>query len=365
MCSLATVAHTFILFGNATRASIRQCHGPCSLAVYLGCGRLYHIGTNRQMNDRSEANEGVRALFSGVAPERPEEIEQILETIQYELADDRPALHLEATAFFGRGLVVLTNRTMQQIWLIAYLSWRTLREQSGFVIVALATRTPYDVSQHPKNDIYIKHVDRLGEDLTALRTADVGRNPWPSDVPRLDPQLSELRDEEDRAVYDLSCFAAAFVLLHETHHALKRARGETWGGVEEELECDRYATGFLLDRSDAYAIPRNFEPSKVFRKRAMGVFLGLAVTFESTEMGLWLASESHPSAYDRIRQLVQFVDPIISNEDDDFWIFASCVLLSRVRRGSQLPATIRFLSPRDLFYKALELIRIAERTCGE
>ena len=97
--------------------------------------------------------------------------------------------------------------------------------------------TPYEVRLHSRNDKYISLANRLGEALAALRTADAGNNPWPSDVPRLDPQLSELCDEEEHAAYDLGCFATAFLLLHETCHAQKRVRGEPEGGIAEEIDA--------------------------------------------------------------------------------------------------------------------------------
>jgi len=113
------------------------------------------------MNHKTNADDDVRALFLGTAPERPEDIAKLLETTQYERAHDRPAMHLEASAFFGKGLVVLTNRTMQQVWLIAYLTWRTLHEQSGFVVVSLIKNLPYDVRGH-EHDQFTANVDHLG-----------------------------------------------------------------------------------------------------------------------------------------------------------------------------------------------------------
>jgi hypothetical protein len=309
------------------------------------------------MSKQTNADEAVRALFMGTAPERPDGIAELLETTQYEVAHDRPALHLETTAFFGKGLVVLTDRTMQQIWLVAYLSWRALPEQSGFVIVSLATEIPYNACLNSKNDQHLALVDRLGQALAELRTADAGNNPWPPDVPRLDPQLSQLRDKQDRATYDLACFAASFVLLHETCHAQKRARGEAYGGIAEEIECDEYAIDFLLAGCSKYAEKNNYEPPQVYRKRSMGIFLGLAVAFESTERGLWLPSETHPSAHERIKQFVDIVDPNIPEPNDDFWIFACCVLLSMVRRHQRLPETIQFDSCRDLFHKVLAVMK--------
>lgn len=313
------------------------------------------------MSGHSSANEEAKALFLGTTPERAADVEELFKTVEYQLAHDRPAFHLEATAFFGRGLVVFTNRTMQQIWLIAYLSWKTLHEQSGFLIVALYTGCPYTTSVYEKNDLYLAQVDRLGEALASLRTA-AENPPWPSDVPRLDPQLSELRDEEDHAAYDLGCFATAFVLLHESEHAMKRSRGEDYDGIAEELECDRYALGFLLDQCHQYAGQNNYKGIEVLRKRTMGVFLGLAVMFESTEFGLWLPSDSHPSAYERIKQLIQFIDPLITDANDEFWVFASCVMLSKARRDGLLPGKIPFQSPRNLFEKLLEIVRFGKAT---
>jgi hypothetical protein len=164
------------------------------------------------MNQDTNADEEVRALFLGTAPEQSDEIEQIMTTTQFERAHDRPAMHLEASAFFGKGLVTLTDRTMQQVWLISYLTWRTLHEQSGFVIVARVFGLPYDV-RGDEHDGFTQNVDRLTDALTKLRDsseeADAQNHPWPADVPRLDPKLSNLHSVEDRAVYDLACFGCA------------------------------------------------------------------------------------------------------------------------------------------------------------
>lgn len=309
------------------------------------------------MRNETDATDLTKALFLGTTPERPEDVAKLLETTQYEFASDRPALHLEAAAFFGQGLVVLTPRTMQQIWLIAYLSWHTVQEQSGFVIVSLVKKRPYDVREYIKGDRFTAYVDRLNQSLAELRNADAGNNPWPSDVPQLDPELSQLRTKEERVIYELACFACSFLLLHETCHAQKRVREEPQGGIAEEIECDRFAIDFLLAGCDKYAEQNNHSPVEVRRKRAMGLFLGLAVILESTEQGLWSPSESHPSSYDRIKQFVEIVDSGIPDPDDPFWVFALCVLLSKLRRDQRLPLVVDFQSCRDLFFKTLAVLK--------
>ena len=90
----------------------------------------------------------------------------------------------------------------------------------------------------------------------------------------------------------------------------------------------------------------------------MGVFLALAVTFESKELGLWVPSVSHPSVYERLGGLIRVVEPVLSDWHDDFWVFACSIVLSKARRGNRIPETIPFRDCRDLFDKALELIRV-------
>jgi hypothetical protein len=309
------------------------------------------------MTENTNANEGVKALLLGTTPERPDDIANLLANTQFERVSDRPALHLEAISISGKGLVVFTDRTMQQIWLIAYLSWQTLREQTGFILVPLRGGRPYETKLFERNDRYISRVNALDRALSELRTSPSGEITWPSDVPRLDPTLSQLRDAEDRAAYELGCFAASFVMLHETHHAMKRSASEDYGGMTEELACDMFAIRFQLENNDEYAKLRTYDPTAVYRKRSIGLLFGLAVAFESTELGLWLPSRTHPMAYDRIKQLVNFVEPEITSPDDDFWVIGCCMLLSKARRHNRLPDEIPFQSCRDLFYKVLALMR--------
>lgn len=309
------------------------------------------------MSDDFDPTRETRALFVEVAPERTARIDELLQDVQYEIASDRPAMHLEATAILGKGLVVFTNRALQQVWLISYLAWRTLHEQSGFVIVALIKKLPYDLLiMRVEGDEYTDRVDRLGEALAALRNAEDSL-PWPDDVPKLTPDLSTLQDEEDVAAYDLARFACTFILLHETCHALKRIDSTPETGIEEEIECDRFAIDFLLSGCDKYAEQHGYDKVKVRRKRSMGVFLGLAVIFESTEYGLWSPSETHPSIYMRLRLVFNAVDPLMPDPDDPVWVYACCMLLSKMRRDRKLPGTIPFTSCRGLFLAILELLK--------
>jgi hypothetical protein len=304
------------------------------------------------MTNPVDADDEIRSLFLGTMPERAEEIDAISQNVSYRRGGDRPGLHLEAAAFAGQGLVTLTDRTMQQFWLIAFLGWQALREQSGFVIGFMLQGLPYDpgiVNTNSGSDEVMGYVDRLGVALQELRAAEPGIMPWPEGVPRFTPDLSELRDEEDRAAYDLGCFACAFALLHETRHAILCAEGGQGGGISEEAECDRYAIGLLLDRCDEYSDRCGDDRLMVRRKRAMGVFLGLVIILESTEREQRSRPTTHPSLSDRIDQLLVAVERLDLPPNDHFWIYSVSVLLSKLRREDRPPSPIGYRTFRELF----------------
>jgi hypothetical protein len=137
-------------------------------------------------------------------------------------------------------------------------------------------------------------------------------------------------------------------------------RGEPEGSFREEMECDRFAIDFLFSGCSEYAQLNNHTLVEVQRKRAMGLFLGMAVIFESTERGLWSPSPSHPPLYDRAKQLLDVVSESFSDPDEPFWMFATCVLLSKLRRDERRPAVIDFKTCRDLTFTLIGLLKLPD-----
>lgn len=309
------------------------------------------------MNTNNDAAADVRQLFYGAIPERRSEVDSLFERIAYRRADDRTGFHLESLSFDGAGLITLTDRTMQQIWLISYLTWRALHEQSGFLIVFQAQGKPYDLAETGidlATDNAASTVSRLTKALQSFRDAESDQLEWPIDVPILTPDLRHLRDDEDHLAYDLGLFATAFVFLHEAHHTLLRVDGVPYGGIAEELECDRYAIKMLIEECDRHAEIKKYDVVLLRRKRAMGAMLGLIVVMESTDFGLSQESATHPPIGDRIKLMVEAADRLELDANDDFWIYATCSLLSKLRREARLPQTIPFTTFRSLFIIALD-----------
>lgn len=311
--------------------------------------------------DPSKADVEIRNLFTDAIPERPAEVEALLSQIDYRMAMDRPAFHLEATAIMGRGLVVFTPRTMRQIWLIGYMAWQCVREQSGFIAGFLAQGRPYDLSAPDVGDAGVQvaaRIDRLGAALRTLRDAQAEQDAeWPADVPIPPEPPAEFADIEDQAAYELACFALSFVMLHESWHALERIAGRDYTGRDEERACDSYAAHLLVDQVHDYATSKSYDPDQtqsVIAKRAIGVFLGLVIILESTEIGLREPTENYPAWTERARAMLAIVEPFLTDENDNFWVFSTSVLLSRLRRDGIDVGSVHYESARQLFFQTLE-----------
>ena len=82
---------------------------------------------------------------------------------------------------------------------------------------------------------------------------------------------------EERAPAELATIAVGWDLLHEVRaHTVFSKRGKSADSHEEEpsnrhdeeFECDRFATGFLLDGVDTYALMEGVDSELVLRKTA-------------------------------------------------------------------------------------------------
>lgn len=316
--------------------------------------------------DPSIADNQVRSLLFEASPERSTELELIVNLIDFRIGGDRPGFHLEASAIMGRGVVVYSPRTMQQVWLISFLAWQCVHEQSGLIIGFLLQRRPYDAAAHDVGHAGVeatRRIIRLSEALRQIRdlhNRDEGG--WPNDVPLPRRSCAEFVEVEDRAVCEICCLASAFIFLHECHHALERVAGRDYAGREEELACDGYAARFLLDRVECFAVSRNYTLTQAGTakiKRAIGVFLGLVLMLESTEKGLRGPTDSHPAWTDRVRAILAIIENTLNDNDGHFWVFATSIMLSHLRRQGIDIGVAPYGSARELFYYALDRFEFA------
>jgi hypothetical protein len=78
----------------------------------------------------------------------------------------------------------------------------------------------------------------------------------------------------------------------------------------EEFSCDAFATTFLLEHADDYAVQHNVLADQVRRKRRFALF---AMTLATKNQ--WDASPTHPAVQDRIDATVR----LFGNRESEFF----------------------------------------------
>lgn len=302
---------------------------------------------------QDRAGYDILGLFRMAAPERSEELDALVQHYNpaFFVATDQPRFLLEASPSLG--FVRYLNRTLLQVWVLAWAMWKEmycwstsvwLLAQGGKAFVLAEFEALPDQAQS-----YVDADALYSEAMAFARSDPLDWGSWPSHVPR--PLDIARGTTEDWLIKDLVHHALAFFFLHELCHVVLHQDGRSFASpLEEELECDGWAAEFLLARSDSYAAAANEEPIKVKSKRAMGVALGTAVIAHIQEVGLWEPGMAHPSIAERMKRLAAGLDLPAT---DLLWNAACSFLLASLRRRGTLPERIEFHDQHDLFMKLL------------
>jgi len=291
-------------------------------------------------------------LFQMVAPERSVELGDLVSkyTPAFFLASDQSRFLLSANPF---GFVQYSNRTLLQVWLLAWVMWKEMYCWSTSIWIMAQSGTPFLLDQLdmiPDQKQRYTDADTLYSDAMAFVNSDpMDWTSWPTRIPK--PLEIAQSSKEDWLIKDLAHHAIAFFLLHEVRHImLHKDASAPPTPVDEEFECDRWATDYLLAQSAVYATTASEDPLMVKSKRAMGIVLGMAVIAHIQDLGLWEPSREHPSIAQRMAKLATAID---LPGNDFFWNVASSFLLASRRREETLPDRVEFTDQRDFFVKLL------------
>ncbi|OYO31345.1 phage exclusion protein Lit family protein [Janthinobacterium sp. PC23-8] len=276
------------------------------------------------------AEDAVKIAIRASAPERAVELSQMWEEHQPNVHQtyDKKGFSLEAGSF---GLVLFDHKTMCQIWLLGFAAQHSFNLYLPYLILYQATGIsffPYSmVSEQEEIDIQ-KEVSALYDAIDMLKEAEnVDDVAWPSSIPN--PDNGKPSDVNGSMVFDLLCMASAYCFLHELRHVQFRNLGSNIDPIEEEYECDKYARNFLLEKIDEYAMQSGYDLSLLKNKRGMAIALASILLLVVTPESHWQGSASHPSVVSRIQELV---DAIGVSDNDYFWPYLSCLLISVIFR---------------------------------
>ena len=254
------------------------------------------------MRNDAEVQNAARDLFVGVAPERRSELFELWKkySLRFNVLTDAGP---DGFFVFDAGAyrdVRFNNRAMRAFWLASFIAWEGYR-----AIAEDYEADNIDLSR------FRDMVDCFNRILTEEDSEGISLPegiPDPGDLPdgKKMPQM--------RATAELAMFATGWAFLHEVRHL--RHQQERTGATaadppekwrEEELSCDLYATQFLLDRADEYAVAAGVPVSKVRQKREIGIYFGL-FALVLIGAGYWHETDTHPAMERRIAEVMKKMD---------------------------------------------------------
>ncbi|WP_374973728.1 phage exclusion protein Lit family protein [Spongiibacter marinus] len=304
------------------------------------------------------AEKEIRLLLDGVIPERDDEIKRYLDNYSpyFSLCDDRPGFTIEAGAY---GILKFTQRTMHIMWILGFSANQALHSYSSLIALLRINGSTLDSNQlsaipdqsaeEEKYAALISGVNELAESET------VNSFSWPKSVPI--PEDGRPADDEGAATFDLICMSGAYVFLHEMKHiAFSLDSNAPESLHEEELQCDLFAKGLMLDKLSNYSATSGYPLNRLITKRAMAIALSQFFMLVITPVESWSGTESHPSISDRISSIVSDLD---IHEDDIFWLYASSLFLAHYRYLQLGEIVVNFDSLQDLSMKLMVIIEKA------
>ena len=278
------------------------------------------------MSDAAE--NAVKTVILASAPEREHELLQMWEEHkpQVNQVDDKRGFKLEAGSF---GLVLFDHKTMCQIWLLGFSAQHSFNLYIPYLLLSQVTGIPFspkDLSSKKEAQEINSEISALHSSISALKDAErIEDFNWPTNVPK--PEEGKPKDVNGSMVFDLLCVASAYCFLHELKHVQFSNSEKNIDIIQEEYECDKYARDFLLERVEDYSKSTGYNLSFLRNKRGMAIALASVLLLTITPENRWSGSSTHPSIVSRIQGLV---NTIHVSDDDYFWSYLSCLLLSEV-----------------------------------
>jgi hypothetical protein len=303
-----------------------------------------------------DVTSAVDTLFSGVVPERIQELKQ-----NWGQGAERVRL-LDQNRFLLQqiyGTVQVSEVALRQIWLTGFAAQRAIDAYNVPLVLAAVLGQVLDPAEwrgsemHAEKERAFYHVfDKITELGVVGNLDDFA---WPDGVPYPESGL-KITDPELKGTFDLVCMAAAYIFAHEVRHSIFEAKDNSPPDrMDEERQCDSWALALMLDQAGNYAIEKQWDPSLVRAKRILAIIIAKLTILTLTPRDTWDASSDHPPVRERLRAVLDAaVDPL----PDWFWTTVTSMLLAfALRLGISIDR--RPLPPnfRSLSYDICGLIR--------
>ena len=278
------------------------------------------------MDKQITQDEAITNLIRGTAPERELEFLDLWKNYspQIEQSDDKEGFTLETIASYG--IINFNHKSLVKIWLLGFSMQKAFHAYSPFIILAIAKKwslssDEFTFDKTAKESIsesqsILHKIDEL------ISLSSIEQFEWPNGVPE---PVGKPSDCDGSMVFDLLCMSAAYNFLHEFKHIMFNESGVSISNHEEEMKCDEFARTFILEKIDEYSISSGYDLNNLKSKRAMSLAISSILLYFLTPRDNWSGTQSHPSIRSRVNGFIEYLD---LPENDSFWLYFSCALLS-------------------------------------
>lgn len=282
----------------------------------------------------SEVVTAIQSLIYGAAPERQVELAELWNRYNpaVEVVPDQTGALMNA----NKRRIQFDFKTLDALWLIGFSGWRAIETYAPHVVVATITQTSIqsvicDDGELGQFEQDYKHRLRLAQDLIASDGETSVQ--WPPDVPRPTADRACLRDDQERVAFDLTLMAVAYVFLHELWHVvLDRDDTHPSSAAEEEIACDVWARGMMLEKLADYAKKHGPSYEAVLNKRATAMAIACLILQTITPQWAQWGNDDYPSVGERMAALIK---DISLSAGSGFWIVAASMLVGVMREAHQ------------------------------
>ncbi len=305
-------------------------------------------------DDSMSPREIIISCMIAVVPERKEEIEHLWEKYDPEVAltKTKVGIHIQAED----KKIEIDPKVFEVFWLICFSGWKAIECYTPAVICsASGVATCQFTLQNDENlgEFEREYKERMQVVQALINADNASEVAWPDGVPRPASDRSAFEGEQDKVRFDLSLFAATYVLFHEFRHVILGQEKERPSDLrEEEVNCDVWARDFVTAKLEKYAEENNHSYQDVLRKRAMGASMFALILHEITPFLVQGGSSQYFSVRDRLTAIVANT-PLPDN--DSFWNFTASILVG-ICRQKHIPIDVPCCSAKDLARELLKLI---------
>lgn len=257
------------------------------------------------IHDDEQIQSIIREILIGCIPERGKELSDFWDDFQLKLRLTPDTFNNEKIIFQGGAYreIWFNFRVLIAFWIGSFAAW----EGYSAIFHIFDRQDDYPVSDN---------FDKLKKCLSAFDTVVSSNCETNITLPSFIPELGKLPKNGEnmdwQAAAELATLAMGWAFLHEVRHIQHQQQG-TSGCDEitrrsEELDCDTFATNFMLDKAQEYSISTRENLESVIRKRQLGIYFALfTVTLLAKDN--WEETISHPAVTDRIRNVKSHINP--------------------------------------------------------